>query len=60
MTLFNGKKSGPEDWGINLDAHLTAVVVTEKRVQARFGYRSINETVVPEIETALKQALAAK
>lgn len=60
LCVFTGKKSGPEDWGINPDADVTVVVVTNKTVKARFGYRSLNDTNVPEVEAALKKAVAAK
>ncbi|HEY2840517.1 MAG TPA: hypothetical protein VGJ26_15275 [Pirellulales bacterium] len=60
LCVFSGKKSGPEDWGVNLDADVTAVVVTDKTVRASFGYRSVNDTSVPEVEAALKKAVEAK
>src|SRR5260221_13271866 len=44
LTVFTGEKAGPQDWGINPDAHLTAVVVHKGKVVASFGYRSVNET----------------
>ena len=47
--------AGPEGWGINPDAHLTAVVAGKAKVAANFGYRSLNDTVVPEVDAALKK-----
>jgi hypothetical protein len=47
--VFPGEKSGPEGWGINEDAHLTAVVVEKGKVSGSFGYRSVNETDVPAV-----------
>jgi hypothetical protein len=60
LTCFMGEKAGPKDWGINADAHLTAVVAHKGRVAKRFGYRSINETDAPAVQEALKKALAEK
>jgi hypothetical protein len=60
LCVYTGKKSGPEDWGINPDADVTVVVATDKTVKARFGYRSLNDTNVPEVEAALKNAVEAK
>jgi hypothetical protein len=59
LVCFTGQKSGPKDWGINTDAHLTAVVANKGRMAKVFGYRSINETDVPAVREALKKALAA-
>jgi hypothetical protein len=58
LTCFTGEKSGPNGWGINADAHLTAVVANKGRVAKAFGYQSINETDVPAVQEALKKALA--
>jgi hypothetical protein len=60
LTVFPGDKSGPDGWGVNPDASVTAVVVQRGKVAASFGYRSVNDTVVPEVEAALKKALDAK
>lgn len=57
LTLFPGAKEGPKGWGVNADAHLTAVVAIKGKVAATFGYRSINETDVPKIKEALKKAI---
>jgi hypothetical protein len=56
LTIFGGT-AGPKDWAINPDAHLTAVIVHKARVVKSFGYRSVNETDVPEVVAALKKAL---
>ena len=55
MAAFAGT-SGPDGWGINADAHLTAVVTGGETVAATFGFRSVNETVVPDVEKALTEA----
>ena len=57
LTLFPGAKEGPKGWGVNADAHLTAVVANKGKVAATFGYRSINETDVPKVKEALKKAI---
>ena len=48
-SVFPGEKSGPDGWGINGDAHLTAVIVEKGKVSGSFGYRSVNETDVPAV-----------
>ena len=57
LTVFTGEKAGPKDWGINADAHVTAVVVTQGKVVASFGYQSVNETDAAAVRDALKKAL---
>jgi hypothetical protein len=57
LTYFPGEVSGPQDWSINTDAHLTAVIVHQGKVAATFGYQSLNETDVPEVEKAIKKAV---
>jgi hypothetical protein len=54
LTCFTGGKAGPEGWGVNADAHLTAVVTNKGKVGATFGFRSLNETDVPAVRDALK------
>lgn len=56
LTCFPGAKSGPQDWGINSDAHATIVVVNKQKVAQTMGYRSINETDVKAVTEALKKA----
>jgi hypothetical protein len=56
LTVF-GEKAGPKDWGINTDAHLTAVVVNKGKVVKSFGYMSLNETDVPAVVDALKKSI---
>lgn len=57
MTVFPSAKMSPEGWAVDTDAHLTAVVVQAGKVTAKFGYKSVNETVVPEVAKELKKAL---
>lgn len=56
LTVFTGEKSGPKDWGINVDADLTAVVVSGGKVVKSFGYQSLNETDADAVAEALKKA----
>jgi hypothetical protein len=56
LTCFTGDKTGPKDWNVNADAHLTAVVANKGKVVTNFGYNSINETDVPKVREALKKA----
>ena len=56
LTCFPGPQEGPQGWGINADAHLTAAVVHKGTVAATFAYRSVNETDVPAVQKALKAA----
>jgi hypothetical protein len=57
LTVYAGDKSGPENWGINDRASLTTVVASGETCAARFGYVSLNETDVPAVEKALKEAI---
>ena len=56
LTCFTGEKAGPKGWNINADARATVVVVNRRKVAKTFGYRSINETDVPTVRDALKEA----
>jgi hypothetical protein len=60
LTCFAGDKAGPKGWGINADAHLTAVVANKGKVVVCFGYMSVNETDTAKVQAALKKALAVK
>lgn len=55
LVVFPSARMSPEGWAVNTDAHLTAVIVRSGTVTARFGYRSVNETAVPEVIEALKK-----
>jgi hypothetical protein len=57
LTAFTGGPAGPDAWGANADAHLTAVVAADGKVAAVFGYRSTNETDVPAVVEALNKAM---
>lgn len=55
LTVFEGVKAGPDGWGINADAHLTAVALKGGKVAASFGFRSINERDAAMVLKALKK-----
>ena len=57
LTVFTGEKAGPKDWGINVDAHMTAVVTHKGKVVKSFGFMSINDTDVPQVADELKKAI---
>lgn len=57
LTVFPGEVSGPKNWAINTDAHLTVVVVQAGKVVRSFAYETVNETDVKNIEETLKKAL---
>ena len=56
LAAFDGEKSGPKDWGINPDAHLTVVVVHKGKVVKSFAFESVNETDVKTVIDELKNA----
>ncbi len=60
LTYFDGERSGPSGWGINTDAFITVVVANAGKVAAVFAYRSVNETAVPEVMKAFREATAKK
>jgi hypothetical protein len=49
FAVYAGEKGGPPGWGINADAHLTAVIAEDQKVTANFGFRSVNETDAPAV-----------
>ena len=56
FAVHPGDKNGPAGWGIDADAHLTAIVAQDQKVTASFGFRSVNETDVPAVIKELKPA----
>lgn len=56
LTVFTGDKSGPNNWGINPDAHLTVVVTNGSEVSANFPYETVNETDVRKVKAAVAEA----
>jgi len=49
LCVYPGGKDGPAAWSIDPRIYLTAVVAADDRVLDSFGYRSLNETNVPEV-----------
>ncbi len=60
LAAFDGEKSGPKDWAVNPDAHLTVVVVHKGKVVKSFAYESVNETDVKTVLAELKKASGGK
>jgi len=54
LAVYAGDKNGPPGWSINASAHLTAIISHGGRVTASLGYRSLNDTNVPEVLEKLK------
>jgi hypothetical protein len=57
LACFTGDKAGLEEWNMNGDASLTAVVATKGNVASTIGYRSINETDAAAVLAAYEKAL---
>ncbi len=60
LTYDPDNKDGPNAWGLHERAFVTTIVSDGKKVRARFGHQSLNETNVPEVEAAVKNALEKK
>jgi hypothetical protein len=52
-TVWNGEAKSPDGWVISDKAAVTVVVVHKKKVQATFGFDSVNDTVVPTVDAAV-------
>jgi hypothetical protein len=59
LTAF-ANQAGPEGWGVNSTADLTVVVANQGKVVARFGFVSVNETLVARVVEELKKSAAEK
>jgi hypothetical protein len=57
LAAFDGEKSGPNNWGVNADAHLTVVVAHKGKVAKSFALTSVNETDVKPVLDELKKVL---
>ena len=55
IAVFEGARQGPDGWGIDPDAHLTAVVVRDSKIAAAFAYGSTNDTDVPKLVDEIKK-----
>ncbi len=56
LGVFEGEPSGPNNWGINVDAHCTIVVAHKGKVLKTIALQSVNETDVKPVIEALKGA----
>lgn len=57
LTCYVADKDGPKDWQLDLAASLTAAVAVEGKIADVREYRSVNETLVPDVREALQKAL---
>jgi hypothetical protein len=57
LAAYGGEKSGPNNWAVNSDVHLTVVVVNKGKVVKSFAFTSVNETDVKPVLEELKKAL---
>jgi hypothetical protein len=57
LAAFDGEKSGPNNWAVNSDTHLTVVVVNKGKVAKSFAFTSVNETDVRAVVEELKKAV---
>lgn len=53
LCLHDSNRDGPNNWGVNSDADLTAVVIADGKVVKRFGWVGPNEMVVKDLLAAL-------
>ena len=60
LTVFNGDANGPNGWGVNSAAHLTAVVVVGGKVIQSFAYESVNDTDAKDVIESLTKAIKKK
>jgi hypothetical protein len=56
LGVYEGEKSGPNNWGINSDAHCTVVVVHKGKVIETIALDSVNETDTKKVVEGLKKA----
>jgi len=57
LTCYVADKDGPKDWQLDLAASLTVAVAAKGKIADVREYRSVNETLVPEVREALQKAL---
>ena len=51
-----GSPTGPDLWSVNADADVTVVVANRGKVVAKYGYVSVNDTLVAPVLEALKKS----
>jgi hypothetical protein len=56
LGVFEGEKSGPNNWGINSDTHCTVVIVYKGKVIETIALDSVNETDSKKVVAGLKKA----
>ena len=56
LGVFEGDKTGPNNWGINADAHCTVVVTKGGKVVESIALQSVNETDAKKVVEAVKKA----
>lgn len=49
FSVYTGEQSGPADWAINGDCHVSVIITHEKKIHATMGFRSMNETDVAKV-----------
>ena len=54
LSAFDGEKGGPNNWGINPDAHLTVVVANKGKVVKSFPFTTVNETDVRPAQARIR------
>lgn len=57
LAAFDGEKSGPNNWAVNADTHLTVVLVNKGKVVKSYAFTSVNETDVKPVLEELKKSL---
>ena len=57
LGVFEGEKSGPNNWAINSDVHLTVVIANKGKVVKTFALTSVNETDAKPVLEELKKAV---
>lgn len=57
LAAFDGDKGGPNNWAVNSDVHVTAVIVNKGKVVKSFAFTSLNETDVKPVLEELKKAV---
>jgi hypothetical protein len=48
-SVYDGPKTGPADWNIDVRSNVTVVVAADRKVTGSFAYGSVNETLAREI-----------
>lgn len=56
LAAFDGNRSGPNNWAVNSDTHLTVVVAHKGKVVKSFALTSVNDTDVKAVLDELKKA----